>query len=230
MTEKPRLKLRDSFTFGISTDQTESFNSETPGSASPEPIIGERSAALREIIRIHESTVQQASEEEQQNPPTSPAPKAKLKDSFILPASEASTPDEDDENDDDRTIDERSESFQTIVKRHQEQISSNPAAPVKRPGILKKPKDWSPTPTSSQSSTTTLTQETSSSSTTSSSYTRKPSMESSIEIQLNPVQSSSIVVHEIPASGLDNRRNSSSVTIEYNSIQVYAYIVIIYKC
>ena len=223
MTEKPRLKLRDSFTFGISTDQTESSNSETPGSASPEPIIGERSAALREIIRIHESTVQQASEEEQQIP-TSPAPKAKLKDSFILPASEASTPDEDDENDDDRTIDERSESFQTIVKRHQEQISSNPAAPVKRPGILKQPKEWSPTPTSSQSSTTTLTQETSSS-TTSSSYTRKPSMESSIEIQLNPVQSSSIVVHEIPASGLDNRRNSSSVTIEYNSIQVCLYIV-----
>ena len=42
--EKPRAKLRDTFTSSIDTDTD----------ADREPIISERSQALREIIRIHE--------------------------------------------------------------------------------------------------------------------------------------------------------------------------------
>lgn len=218
--EKPRLKLRDSFTCG--SPAVEGEDSSIPGS--PEPIIAERSQALREIIRIHEQvTSAEKAKSDTVEVPTSPAPKAKLKDSFVIPT-ESSTPDEDDDDLSPAPIEQRSESFQTIIKRHQEQItSSSPATapsststpPVKRPGILKKPKDWSsPSP---QEIPSPIKDETNSG--------RKMSVESSIEIQLNPaVQSSSIVVHEIPAAGLDRRNSNlsslSSSTIQYNSVQV----------
>ena len=138
------------------------------------------------------------------------------------------SPDDDEQTTLEHSI-ERSESFQTIIKRHQELSTAQPptatSPPLKRPGILKKPKDWSspspqeiPSPLKEDS----VSMSTSSSRKTSvevtSTTTRKASMESSIEIQLNPVQSSSIVVTEIPA----DRRNSgasSGVTIQYNSVQ-----------
>lgn len=162
---------------------------------------------------------------------------------------------------------ERSESFQTIVKRHQELSTAQPptgpsaSPPMKRPGILKKPKDWSspspqeiPSPIkedSAVSSSNVISSNVTSSNVTSSNVTsssamsslsssrktsheqttstnRKASIESSIEIQLNPIQSSSIVVTEIPASGLDRRNsrltnanvnNVNYSTVQYNSVQ-----------
>ena len=67
--------------------------------------------------------------------PPSPKPKAKLKDSFVLPDAEVTAPTEC------RQV-ERSENFETIVQRHQE-LSELTSPVIKRPGILKKPKDWS---------------------------------------------------------------------------------------
>ena len=168
-----------------------------------------------------------------------------MRDSFVIPES-PSSPSTDDGGDElSVLLTERSESFQTIVKRHHELASqaapaaapppSNPA-PLKRPGILKKPKDWSsPSPSpqevpspvvattttplaaSSTSSTSSTSSMMTMTSTTTSQQQRKPSIESTIEIQLNPSQSSSIVVHEIPADRRDSAAGYS--TIQYNSVQ-----------
>ena len=220
--------MRDTF--------TNSMDTESDGDRA-EPIISERSQALREIIRIHEQQVSSAEATAVEVPPPSPTrPKAKLKDSFVAPID---SPDEPDQHSMEQMI-ERSESFQTIIKRHQElstsQTPTGPLAspPMKRPGILKKPKDWSspspqevPSPVKEDqvtSSMTTSSRKTSVEVTTmESTGNRKASIESSIEIQLNPVQSSSIVVTEIPASGLMDRRSSGVATtystIQHNSVQ-----------
>jgi hypothetical protein len=224
--EKPRAKLRDTF--------TNSMDTESDGDRA-EPIISERSQALREIIRIHEQQVSSAEATAVEAPPPSPTrPKAKLKDSFVAPID---SPDEPDQPSMEQTIESRSESFQTIIKRHQElstsQAPTGPLAspPMKRPGILKKPKDWSsPSPQEVPSPVKdddhdqlTSSRKTSQVELTTMETTRKASIESSIEIQLNPVQSSSIVVTEIPASGLMDRRSSGVATpystIQYNSVQ-----------
>ena len=229
--EKPRAKLRDTF--------TNSMDTESDGDRA-EPIISERSQALREIIRIHEQQVSSAEATTVEAPPPSPTrPKAKLKDSFVAPID---SPDEPEQPSNMEQTIERSESFQTIIKRHQElstsQTPTGPLAspPMKRPGILKKPKDWSspspqevPSPVKEDQVTSSLTSSSRKTSvevtttTMESTGTRKASIESSIEIQLNPVQSSSIVVTEIPASGLMDRRNSGVATtystIQYNSVQ-----------
>ena len=251
--EKPRLKLRDSFT----NDSTDA-DTTTGGPDQQQPIIGERSQALREIIRIHQQAATESRPVNEPGPP-SPVPKAKLKDSFVIPTAEASSPDE--EDDDEQPIEQRSESFQTIVKRHQvsgaiyclnpqllffffnfffsipqEQIisstassSSAPASsspPLKRPGILKKPKDWS-SPSPQEFPSTPVKEETTSSS--SATGGRKQSIETCIEIQMNPSQASSIVVHEIPAASVGtDRRNSrtsssststSAVNYHYSTVQ-----------
>lgn len=218
--------MRDTF--------TNSMDTESDGDRA-EPIISERSQALREIIRIHEQQVSSAEATAVEAPPPSPTrPKAKLKDSFVAPID---SPDEPDQPSMDQTIESRSESFQTIIKRHQElstsQAPTGPLAspPMKRPGILKKPKDWSspspqevPSPVKDDDHDDQLTSSRKTSQVELTESTRKASIESSIEIQLNPVQSSSIVVTEIPASGLMDRRRSSGVatpysTIQYNSVQ-----------
>lgn len=239
--EKPRAKLRDTFTNWTDT--------EADGDRA-EPIISERSQALREIIRIHEQQVSSAEATTVEAPPPSPTrPKAKLKDSFVAPSPDCADEPDPSSSAIEQMI-ERSESFQTIVKRHQElstsQTPTGPQAspPMKRPGILKKPKDWSspspqevPSPvkddqamTSTSSSCSLLTSssrktsvEVSSAATLDSGGARKASVESSIEIQLNPVQSSSIVVTEIPAPALMERRSSGAAptysTVQYNSVQ-----------
>uniref|UniRef100_A0A0N8DXB2 Smoothelin domain-containing protein n=1 Tax=Daphnia magna TaxID=35525 RepID=A0A0N8DXB2_9CRUS len=239
--EKPRAKLRDTFTNWTDT--------EADGDRA-EPIISERSQALREIIRIHEQQVSSAEATTVEAPPPSPTrPKAKLKDSFVAPSPDCADEPDPSSSAIEQMI-ERSESFQTIVKRHQElstsQTPTGPQAspPMKRPGILKKPKDWSspspqevPSPvkddqamTSTSSSCSLLTSssrktsvEVSSATTLDFGGARKASVESSIEIQLNPVQSSSIVVTEIPAPALMERRSSGAAptysTVQYNSVQ-----------
>ena len=131
--------------------------------------------------------------------PPSPKPKAKLKDSFVIPPppeDDPPQPAEEENSNMDQTLTERSESFRSIIQRHQELSSSDKpsacvSAPLKRPGILKKkPKDWSSQKSCVQES-------------------------SSIEIQLNPSQSSSIVVLKRSGSSC----SASSLTLEYNSLQ-----------
>lgn len=139
------------------------------------------------------------------------------------------------------TVTERSESFRSIVQRHQELSapsyphtpSTSTSPPLKRPGILKKPKDWSspspqeiPSPLKEESVVRNV-DGSESLPGPHSSNSRKTSMESTIEIQLNPSQSSSIVVHKIPAeemtrlnrSGSTSSTVSSALTLEYNSLQ-----------
>ena len=172
--------------------------------------------------------------------PPSPKPKAKLKNSFIMP-SEEDEPAPEEEPIVEGTVTERSESFLSIVQRHQELSaparphtpSTTTSPPLKRPGILKKPKDWSsPSP---QEIPSPVKEEVGVRNADGSgslpgpcmSSSRKTSMESTIEIQLNPSQSSSIVVHKIPAeeitrlkrSGSTSSSVSSALTLEYNSLQ-----------
>lgn len=173
-------------------------------------------------------------------PPPSPKPKAKLKEFFVIP-SEEDKPITEEEPIVEGTVTERSESFLSIVQRHQELSgpshphtpSASTSPPLKRPGILKKPKDWSsPSP---QEIPSPVKDEVGNRNTDgsgslpgqSTSSSRKTSVESTIEIQLNPSQSSSIVVHKIPAeeitrlkrSGSTSSSVSSALTLEYNSLQ-----------
>ncbi len=175
-------------------------------------------------------------------PPPSPKPKAKLKDSFVLPEADEEVAEEVVPRE---PVVERSQSFQTIVKRHQElsqvteqtsspsQVTSAPASPIKRPGILKKPKDWSPSPspqelaspardaspspkqTPAEDATASLASTVTN--TTTATTTAIP-RKNSIEIQLNPIDNHLVVVQQLPQAEIVGRRSSVITTYTTSTI------------